>query len=316
MNTTALFFLLGVGLLALGGDLVVRGASGFALAAGLSRLVVGLTVVGAGTSAPELAVCIQAALDGRGGIAIGNVVGSNIANILLILGAAAVVRPFSVPRAAVRRDLPIAIGATLLLITLAMDGSLTRKDGAVLVLVLVAELAYTVREERKAALANPTITFIRNGRETLAQVGITVAGLGLLVLGARWVVMGAVAGARALGWSELVIGLTVVAVGTSLPELVASSASALRGQGGLAVGNVFGSNIFNFLGVLGVTLLASPSPLPVERSTILVDLPIALAAVVLCIPILGRGLRIGRVEGGALLSCFVVYTLLTLGAFR
>lgn len=313
---TTVLFLLGVGLLALGGDLVVRGASGFALAAGLSRLVVGLTVVGAGTSAPELAVCVQAALDGRGGIAIGNVVGSNIANILLILGAAAVVRPFSVPRAAVRRDLPIAIGATLLLIALAMDGALTRRDGAILVLALVAELAYTVRAERKEALENPTNTIIRSRRETLAQVGITVAGLGLLVLGARWVVLGAVAGARALGWSELVIGLTVVAVGTSLPELVASSASALRGQGGLAVGNVFGSNIFNFLGVLGVTLLASPSPLPVERSTILVDLPIALGAAVLCIPILARQYRIGRVEGSVLLGSFVAYTLLALGAFR
>ena len=152
---TTLLFLLGVGLLALGGDLVVRGASGFALAAGLSRLVVGLTVVGAGTSAPELAVCIQAALDGRGGIAIGNVVGSNIANILLILGAAAVVRPFSVPRAAVRRDLPIAIGATLLLITLAMDGALTRRDGAILVLALVAELAYTVQRGTKRSTREP-----------------------------------------------------------------------------------------------------------------------------------------------------------------
>jgi cation:H+ antiporter len=313
---TALLFLLGIGFLALGGDLVVRGASGFALAAGMSRLIVGLTVVGAGTSAPELAVCVQAALDGRGGIAIGNVVGSNIANILLILGAAAIVRPFSVPRAAVRRDLPIAIGATLLVIAFATDGALTRTDGAVLVLGLVAGLAYTVREERKAASANPATTVSRRSRESLAQVGITVAGLGLLVLGARWVVVGAVAGARALGWSELVIGLTVVAVGTSLPELVASSASALRGEGGLAVGNVFGSNIFNFLGVLGVTLLVSPSPLPVERTTILKDLPIALAAVVLCIPILGRGLRIGRVGGGVLLCCFVTYTLLTLGAFK
>jgi cation:H+ antiporter len=293
---TALLFLLGIGFLALGGDLVVRGASGFALAAGMSRLIVGLTVVGAGTSAPELAVCVQAALDGRGGIAI--------------------VRPFSVPRAAVRRDLPIAIGATLLVIAFATDGALTRTDGAVLVLGLVAGLAYTVREERKAASANPATTVSRRSRESLAQVGITVAGLGLLVLGARWVVVGAVAGARALGWSELVIGLTVVAVGTSLPELVASSASALRGEGGLAVGNVFGSNIFNFLGVLGVTLLVSPSPLPVERTTILKDLPIALAAVVLCIPILGRGLRIGRVGGGVLLCCFVTYTLLTLGAFK
>ena len=309
-------FLLGLVLLTLGGDLLVRGASGLALAAGLSRLTVGLTVIAAGTSAPEVAVGVNAALAGRGGIALGNVIGSNIANVLLILGAAALVRPFAVPPAALRRDLPVVLGATLLVILLAADGSLSRGDGALLVSCQVAVLVATVLLERGAAKKEAPKDSVRSTQKTLYQLSTTAAGLALLVLGADWVVKGAVAGARALGWSEMVIGLTVVAVGTSLPELVASSASALKGEGSLAVGNVLGSNSFNFLGVLGATLLVSPAPLPVERATLHFDLPIAFAAAVLCVPIFARGLRIARVEGALLLCCFAAYTALTVGVTK
>jgi cation:H+ antiporter len=313
---TLAVFLLGLVLLTLGGDLLVRGASGLALAAGLSRLTVGLTVIAAGTSAPEVAVGVNAAIAERGGIALGNVIGSNIANVLLILGAAALVRPFAVPSAALRRDLPVVLGATLLVIGLAADGSLSRGDGALLVLGQVGVLVATVLLERRAAKAEAAKDAVRNTRKTLYQLAATAAGLALLVLGADWVVKGAVAGARTLGWSEMVIGLTVVAVGTSLPELVASSASAFRGEGGLAVGNVLGSNSFNLLGVLGAALLVSPSPLLVDRSTLLVDLPIAFAAAALCVPIFARGLRVARIEGAVLLCCFAAYTAFTVGAAK
>lgn len=310
---TLAVFLLGLVLLTLGGDLLVRGASGLALAAGLSRLTVGLTVIAAGTSAPEVAVGVNAALAERGGIALGNVIGSNIANVLLILGIAALVRPFAVPAAALRRDLPVVLASTLLVIALAADGALSRGDGALLVGCQAAVLVATVVLERSAARTEAAQVSVRSTRRTLSQLATTAAGLALLVLGADWVVKGAVAGARALGWSEMVIGLTIVAVGTSLPELVASSASAFKGEGGLAVGNVLGSNSFNLLGVLGAALLASPSPLPVGRATLLFDLPIALAAAALCVPIFARGLRVARIEGALLLCGFAAYTVFTVG---
>lgn len=310
---TLALFVLGLALLALGGDLLVRGASGLALATGLSRLTVGLTVVAAGTSAPEVAVGVRAALGDRGGLALGNVVGSNIANVLLILGVAALVRPVAVPPAALKRDLPVVIGATLLVLLLAADGSLSLGDGALLVSCQVAVLVATVQLEREAAKEESAKDAVRSARKTLFQLAATAGGIALLVLGADWVVKGAVAGARALGWSEVVIGLTVVAVGTSLPELIASGASAFKGEGTLAVGNVLGSNSFNLLGVLGAALLVSPAPLPVGRGMLLLDLPIALAAAALCVPVFARGLRVTRVEGALLLGCFAAYTVFTVG---
>ena len=265
-----------VGFLALvgGAELLVRGASKLAAALGISPIVIGLTVVAFGTSAPELAVSVRAALfEGQADIALGNVVGSNIFNVLGVLGLSAAVASLVVAQRLVRLDVPIMIGASLLAFALALDGRVGRIDGA---LMLALGIGYTVltvrlgRRESRAVEAEYAREFGERSKAGghLVNAGLVLAGLALLVVGANWLVDGASAIARAFGVSELLIGLTVVAAGTSLPELATSVIAAVRGERDIAVGNVVGSNIFNLFIVLGASALAAPEGVAVAQNEI------------------------------------------------
>ena len=321
---------LGLTGLLVGGELLVRGASELATAARISPLIIGITVVSFGTSTPELAVTVQAAHTGSPGLAIGNVVGSNIANVLLILGAAALVTPLAVESRIVRVDVPMIFAASLGLWLLSLDGSLGHWDGALLFAVLVVYLIWSVQQGKgeaeevrqdytgtiksddsrahRPALARPAAQLIRQGLFILG-------GLILLVIAARAMVTGASEIARAYGVSELVIGLTVVAIGTSLPEFVASVVASSRGQGDIAVGNVVGSNLFNILAVIGIGAMVAPDGIPVSRDAIRLDIPIMIAVTLACLPLFFTGCRISRTEGGVLLGYFVAYTAyVTMGA--
>ncbi len=304
-------FILGIGLLVLGADLLVRGASRIALAVGISPLVVGLTVVAFGTSAPEMAVSVKAAFAGQADIAYGNVVGSNIFNVLFILGLSALVAPLLVDRQLMRRDVPIMIGASLLLPALALDGRVGRLDGALLFAGIVAYTAFSVLQSRKerAARRAETAAEMPGGPtgSSWANLLLVLAGLGMLILGARWLVDGAVAFARSFGVSELVIGLTIVAAGTSLPEVATSVLAAWRGHREIAVGNVVGSNIFNILAVLGVTGLVAPTGVPVASQALAFDTPVMIAVAVACLPIFFTGHVIARWEGALFLFFYTTY---------
>lgn len=309
----------GFALLVAGAELLVRGAVRLAAAAGISSLVIGLTVVAFGTSAPELAVSVGAALAGRADIAVGNVVGSNILNTLLILGLSALIVPLSVARQLVRLDVPLMIGVSLLVVLLALDGRIGRLEGVLLFAGLLAYVAWSIRLSRRQGQVTEAAgagSHAESGwRWWLAATFLVAVGLGLLVTGAHLMVEGAVAAARALGVSELVIGLTVIAVGTSLPEVATSVLAALRGQRDIAVGNVVGSNLFNLLGVLGLTAAASPLGMPVAPAALRFDLPVMLATAVVCLPIFFTGSAISRAEGALLLACYGLYlAYLLLGA--
>ena len=308
--TTLLLFLAGIVLLILGADLLVRGASRIALALGVSPLVVGLTVVAFGTSAPESAVSVKAALAGQADIAYGNVVGSNVFNVLFILGLSALVAPLLVDRQLMRRDVPVMIGASLLLPALALDGRIGRLDGALLFAGILAYTVYSVLQSRKEAAdrraAEPETKPEPTGPAAV-NVLLVLGGLAMLVLGARWLVDGAVEFARALGVSELVIGLTIVAAGTSLPEVATSVLAAWRGQREIAVGNVVGSNIFNVLCVLGLAGLVAPTGVPVAAQALAFDTPVMIAVSVACLPIFFTGHVIARWEGALFLFFYIAY---------
>ena len=306
-----LAFAAGLVLLIVGADLLVRGASRMALSFGISPLVVGLTVVALGTSAPEFAVSIRGALAGQADISLGNIVGSNILNILLILGISALIVPLVVDRQIVRQEIPIMIGAALLLFGLSLDGQITTPEGGVLFGGLMAYLVMLYVQSRRRPPDELDLELPEAStwdRHWSVQIGLIVAGLGMLVLGAHWLVQAAVVFATWLGVSELVIGLTVVAVGTSLPEIATSIVAALRGQRDIAVGNIVGSNIFNILGVGGLTALVAPLPLPVSSALISFDMQVMLAASIACLPIVFSRHMIARWEGGVFFGYYCAYT--------
>lgn len=308
---TVVLFVAGLGLLVLGAEWLVRGASRLAAALGISPLVIGLTVVAFGTSAPEVAVSVKSAWAGQPDLALGNVVGSNIFNVLLILGASAVVTPLLVSSQLIRLDVPVLIGLSVLTLLLAGDGSIGRLDGAILFAGAVAYTAFQIRQSRKESAAIRDEYAQEYGPKpssTAANLAFVGAGLALLVLGSRWLVNGAVAFAQALGVSELVIGLTVVAAGTSLPEVATSILAAFRGERDIAVGNVVGSNIFNLLAVLGLAGLVAPSGLPAPAALLRFDLPVMVAVAIACLPIFASGATIARWEGALFLFYFAAYT--------
>lgn len=313
---TIVLFVLGLGLLVGGAELLVRGASNLAAAVGISPLVIGLTVVSFGTSSPELAVSLQSAIAGQPALALGNVVGSNIFNVLFILGVCALITPLFVQFQLIRLDVPLMIVSSLILFGLAFDGGLSRFDGLLFVLGLLAYLTFTVIESRKANVLDAQTTLTdevdRSPRGLAIAIGIAVIGLALLMLGANWLVDGAISFARMFGISELVIGLTIVAVGTSLPEVATSVVAALRGERDIAVGNVVGSNIFNILGILGLTAIIAP--IHIAPAAISFDLPVMVAVAIACLPIFFSGQVIARWEGAVLLGCYcsyVIYLILT-----
>lgn len=296
-----------------GAELLVRGASRLALAAGVSPLVVGLTVVAFGTSAPELAVSVRSALStqAEADIAIGNVVGSNICNVLLILGFAAAIAPLSISARLVRQDVPIMIGVSILTLLLSFDGSIGRWNGALLFAGIVGFTIFILYQGRRQTVPVDLGEIAATGPATnrlLLDCGQIVFGLGMLVLGSNWLIEGAVSMARTLGVSELVIGLTLVAVGTSLPELATSVLASLRGERDIAVGNAVGSNIFNILAVLGLTAIVAPDGVRVAPSVLHFDLPVMIAVAIACLPIFFTGYSISRLEGLLFLGCYGAYT--------
>ena len=304
----ALGLLAGLTLVILGADLLVRGAARAAAALGVPPLLVGLTVVAYGTSAPELAVSVSAGLAGRPELAVANVVGSNVFNVLAIVGLAALVAPLAAPARIVRREVPLMLAATVGAMLLGSDGLLGRAEGA----VLLAGLAAVTWSQLRRPSSGPSET--GDGRPThprrraLARdAAFVAAGLAALALGARWLVGAAAAGAVALGVSELVVGLTIVAAGTSVPELATSVVAALRGERDLAIGNVVGSNVFNLLGILGVAALASPDGLLIAEQTRSLDAWVALAAAAVLLPMAWSGAAIVRWEGALLLVAYAGY---------
>ena len=326
-----LVFAGGLAALVLGASALVRGASRLALNLGLSPLVVGLTVVAFGTSAPELAVSAGAVASGQMGLAVGNVVGSNIFNVLFILGLAALITPLSVHLQVVRQEVPVMVGAGLLVVALGWDGSYGVLDGALLVLLLVGYSAFLVLKSRAEASAAGAAAdgsgdagggSDGNGdgggqpggwdRHLPAQLGLIAAGLVLLVAGSQAMVTAAVHFARLLGVGEVVIGLTIIAAGTSLPEVAASIMASLKGERDMAVGNVIGSCVFNLLGVLGVAALTASltgqGALPLPPEVAAFDLWVMLAAFLACLPVLLTGREIVRWEGALFLVCYAAYT--------
>jgi cation:H+ antiporter len=311
---TVVRFVAGLVLLVVGAEILVRGASRLATALGISPLVVGLTVVAFGTSAPELAVGVSSALAGEPVIALGNVVGSNIANVLLVLGLAALVTPVSARMRVVRREVPLMIAASGVLWLMALGGQIDRLEGALLFAGIIIYSAFMVRSSRRES-AQVRSEFAAEyaapgggGRRVVARnLALAVVGLGLLLLGADWIVGSASSMAAALGVPEIVVGLTVVAIGTSLPEIATSVLAGVRGHRDIAVGNVVGSCIFNILMVLGATALVAPQPLAVSPSLLAVDLPLMVAAAAACLPILYTKLQVDRREGLLLLGFYVAY---------
>jgi cation:H+ antiporter len=301
-----LWLVLGLVVLTFGAELLVRGATRIAAALRMSRLVIGLTVVAFGTSAPEFAVSIGSALQGEVDLAIGNVVGSNIFNVLAVLGLSALVAPLVVDRQLIRLDVPIMIGASFLVWALCAGGGLTRAEGALLFALLLAYIGWSVWQARREN--TPEVEDDDDVAPHLPRdAGLVLLGLALLVGGAQLLVNAAVDIAQQLGVSQLVIGLTIIAAGTSLPELATSLLASLRGQREIAVGNIIGSNIFNLFGVLGLTALVSPEGLAVARAAMVIDIPIMVAAAVACFPIFFTRL-VSRHEGATFALLYVAYT--------
>jgi cation:H+ antiporter len=313
-STVLALLILGLILLVVGAEMLVRGASRLAAAVGISPLVVGLTVVAFGTSAPELAVSFQSALSGQADLAVGNVVGSNIFNVLFILGLSALITPLVVSQQLVRLDVPVMIGVSVLLLLLSLDGVIARWEGGLLFAGIVAYTWFLIRQSRResAAAASCANAVPDAGRgmpgSRVRNVALVIAGLTLLVLGSRWLVNGAIEMASALGVTELVIGLTIVAAGTSLPEVATSVLASIRGERDIAVGNVVGSNIFNILAVLGISGLVAPEGIEVVRSAVAFDIPVMTAVALACLPIFFSGYLIARWEGALFMGYYVAYT--------
>ncbi len=311
--TTIALFVLGLVLLVAGAEFLVRGAARLASRLGISPLVIGLTVVAFGTSAPELAVSVQAGLAGQADIAVGNVVGSNIVNVLFILGLAALIVPLVVSQQLVRIDVPLMIGASVLFLLMAQDGRIGLFDGILLFAGIVGYILFALRQSRQesaAIQAEYAQEFGGDGKLGGAlplQIALIVAGLAMLVLGSHWLVDGAVAFARHFGVSELIIGLTIVAVGTSLPELATSVVAALRGERDIAVGNVVGSGIFNILAIAGIAAMVTPGGLAVAPALIRFDIPVMIAAAIACLPVFARGHLIPRWQGALFIACYAAY---------
>ena len=305
MFEALLWFFAGIVILLLGADSFLKGASGLALHYGISPFVVGLTIVGFGTSAPELAVNLSAVWRGSTELALGNVVGSNIANVGLILGSCALITPLAVKMRMIKVEGPLMLAAALLLWALCSDGTLSRWNALVLLLCFAGVMAYVARTARN----EPDEVQLEFGeyagtqRELARNLLRLAIGLAALIYGASEMVDSALILAKLWGWSDLLIGLTVVAIGTSLPELASSLLAVWRRQSDIAVGNVVGSNLFNILLILGST--AAIQPLPVSAGMLRVELPLMCGFMLMAYLAMGRKMRVTRGEGGLMLLAFV-----------
>lgn len=336
-----LLLAIGLVLLVVGADGLVKGAARLAASIGIPSLVIGLTVVAFGTSAPELAVSIRSALAGQSEMAIANVVGSNIFNVLFILGLAAIITPLAISRQLIRQDVPLMVLASMLVFYMIRDGVLSRLDAGILVVLLLAYTVFlfvqgkrTEATERASGANNsvaPSVSgavlsdaasteqddevdaLIRGTHPTWQNLLWIVGGLACLVAGANLLVNSAVNIARAFAVSEAVIGLTIVAVGTSLPEVMTSIVASIKGQRDIAVGNVVGSNIFNLLAVLGVSGVLSSNGLAGNEQLVQQDFPVMLAVALLCVPLFFTGAILSRIEGALFFILYLAYTLFLIG---
>ena len=305
--------LAGLAILIVGAQLLVKGASRLALALGIAPLIVGLTIVAFGTSAPELAVSIQSSLAEKTDLLLGNAVGSNIYNVLFILGVCATITPLAVAPQLIRLDVPIMVGAALTLLLMAQDGVLNRLDGAILVGALAAYMLFVIVQTRKEKTrvkddyAEQIDESIRPDRRFWLHGLFILAGFALLGLGSDVLVGGAVAIAQALGVAEVIIGMTVVTIGTTAPELSACLMAAWKGERDIAVGNIVGSNLFNILAVLGVGALVAPQGIEVGPRMLSFGIPVMSIVLFACLPVFFAGQAIRRWEGVMFLSFFAIY---------
>jgi cation:H+ antiporter len=312
--SSALLIVAGLAGLLLGADLLVRGGAALASHLGVRPIVIGLTVVSLGTSLPELAIGIDAVRQGSPGLAVGNIVGTNLVNILFILGLSALIRPIAFERRTLRFDLPAMTGASLALWLFALDGSLSRVDGTLLCLggaAYTAGIIWTSRRESQPVRADyesySERTAVQGRRGPLLRVLTLLAGIGLVLLGAELLVDGSIEVARSLAVSEAMIGLTVIAIGTSAPELVTTLTSTLRGDRDIAVGNLLGSSVYNIALVLGIAVLAAPAEVQIPQEVIAADLLVMAVAALITVPVLLSGHRISRLEGGAFVAAYLGY---------
>ena len=314
MLMQSVLFLVGLVALYFGAEWLVKGAGRLARAYGVSALVVGLTVVAAGTSAPELVVTLLAAVRGQSDVAMGNVVGSNIVNVGVVLGLAAIIRPLVVGMALVRREAPVMVGASVLLLLFARDGLIARWEAAVLLLAFAVYILLTIRlarrepaaVEREFAENEEARGIVPEAAPAWRNAALIAAGLCVLVVGAQLLVGSALYFSRALGVPELIVGVTVVAIGTSLPEIAASLVAAVRGEAEIVLGNVVGSNIFNILLILGAAAMARP--VSVARPLLTFEIPVMIGAALLVLPLIYTGRRVERWEGVLLVAGYVAFT--------
>ena len=309
-------FLVGVVAVVGGAELVVRGGARIAARLGISPLIIGLTVVAVGTSAPELAVGIDAALTGNGELAVGNIAGTNTFNLLFILGLMALLRPLPITRQTIRFDLPFMIGAALLLVLMGFDGAIGTFEGIVLVAGAVLFTTLTIRNARRQSQEvregfEQEYGRRPGGRRPRLEFGLDmlslVTGLAVIVVGADWLVDGAVDIARFLGVSEAFIGLTVVAIGTSAPEIVTAIVATIRDERDLAVGNLLGSSVYNILFILGATAVVPGGDLPVPPELAFIDMPVMLLATLACVPVFLSHRIVSRLEGALFLAGYAAY---------
>jgi cation:H+ antiporter len=308
------FLLGGLVILILGADLLLRGATRLAAAMGISPLAIGLTIVALGTASPEIAVSLQASINGQADLTLGNVLGSNIFNILFILGITAMVAPIVIAEQLIRMDAPIMLAASLLVLGLSVDGRIGVLDSLILLAGLIGYTVFELRQSRaesKKVQDEYAEEYAEQQPRTARNVAINIvfilAGLVMLAVGSRWLVDSAVAIARALQVSELVIGLTIIAVGTSLPEVITSVIAALKKESDIAVGNAVGSNIYNLLGVLGTGALLAPDGISVSVRVLQFDMLVMIFVALVSLPIFYIDNRISRLEGGLLLSYYLFY---------
>jgi cation:H+ antiporter len=307
-------FVVGLLVLIWGADLLTRSGVTLARQFGIAPIIIGLTIVALGTSAPELAVGIDAALIGNGALAVGNIAGTNTVNILLILGLSALIRPLALQRDTLTLDLPAMLVAGLLMLALTVDGKLSRLDGAMLLTAGVVYTALVVRSARRSRrLLQADAPFKDESiggpeeRRTMASLAQLVTGIVLVVVSANWLVTGAVGLARLWGVSDAFIGLTIVAIGTSAPELVTTVMSTIRGERDVAIGNLIGSSVYNICIILGVTCLVPETGIPIPQELIWVDIPIMAAVALVCVPVFFSGREVSRVEGGLFVMAYAGY---------
>ena len=316
MLVPILQLLAGFVVLVLGAEWLVRGSARLATAAGISPLVVGLTVVAFGTSAPELAVSVMSAFKGQADIALGNVVGSNVFNVLVILGLSALILPLVVHRQLIRFDIPVMIGLSLLMWVLALDGNVGRLDGILLASLAFGYTGYLIRRSRREE-AEVRLEYEKEygspaeekpgTREVMKLIGLVIIGIVGLVMGSTWLVDGAVFIAREFGVSELIIGLTIISLGTSLPEVATSVVAAFKGESDIAVGNIVGSNTFNIVSVLGISSVVAPVGINVPAEALHFDIPFMVFIAVACWPMFADGHRVSRTNGAVLLAFYAAY---------